>query len=127
MVDYLNPSSIQFDPKMGLSSGAATESLVFAAALALDLTTMKRNVDAVTIADEVRIVFQNLDDILGEAGLSRRDIVKTTCYLRNDEDRFDFIAAYKEQIGAGPFPARCTLTVGLASDVRVQIEAIAVR
>lgn len=127
MTQYLNPAAVGDYAAAGLSSGTATESLVFAAGLAMDPDTLKRRSDAVTLADEVRIAFENLDHILGEAGLSRRDIVKTTCYLRHDEHRGELIPAYKEAFGDGPYPARCTFVVGLASDLRVQIDAIAVR
>lgn len=127
MTQYLNPASVGDYSGVGLSSGTATESLAFATGLAMDPTTLRRREDAVTIADEVRIAFENIDAILGEAGLSRSDVVKTTCYLRNGEHRFEFIPAFKDAFGDGPYPARCTFVVGLASNIRVQIDVIAVR
>lgn len=127
MTQYLNPAAIGDYSSVGLSSGTATETLAFATGLAMDPVTLTRRSDAVTIADEVRIAFENIDLILGEAGLSRRDVVKTTCYLRHDEHRSEFIPAFKTAFGDGPYPARCTFVVGLASDIRVQIDVIAVR
>lgn len=127
MARYLNPAAVGDYSGLGLSSGTATDSLVFAPGIALDRATLQRRSDAVTIADEVRIVFEHIDLILAEAGLSRSSIVKTTCYLSSDDYRPEFIAAYKHEFGDGPYPARCTFVVGLAADARVQIDAIAVR
>ncbi|MDT0203047.1 RidA family protein [Nocardioides sp. AE5] len=127
MTQYLNPAAVGDYSGAGLSSGTATDSLVFTAGLAMDPETLRKRADAVTVADEVRIAFENIDHVLGEAGLTRRDIVKTTCYLAHDEHRFDFIPAYKEAFGDGPYPARCTFVVGLAADLNVQIDVIAVR
>ncbi len=127
MTQYLNPASVGDYSGAGLSSGTATESLAFATGLAMDPTTLRRREDAETLEDEVRIAFENIDSILGEAGLSRKDIVKTTVYLRNDSDRGALIPAYKAEFGEGPYPARCTFVVGLAADLRVQIDVIAVR
>lgn len=127
MTQYLNPTGMGDYSQFGLSLGTATDSLAFAAGIALDTTTMRRRADAVTITDEVRIVFENLDQILGEAGLSRKDIVKTTCYLSDAEHRPEFLDAFKSELGAGPYPHRCTFILGLAADTRVQIDAIAER
>lgn len=127
MIEYYNPESIGDFSAAGLSSGTGTDELVFAPGLAIDVGTMKRRVSAVTIADEVAACFENIDAILAEAGLNRSDIVKTTCFLQEEEYRMDFIAAYKEMFGSGPYPARNTFVLGVASDCRVQIETIAVR
>lgn len=127
MTAYLNPSELGDFSAAGLSSGTATDVFVYAAGLALDPTTMSRRADAATVGDETRICLHNIDLVLAEAGLTRRDIVKTTCYLRDDSYRMEFIEAYREAFGAGPFPARATLVLGLASDLRVQIEAIALQ
>ncbi|WP_033294114.1 RidA family protein [Amycolatopsis jejuensis] len=127
MPTYLNPPELGDYRPMGLSSGTGTESLVYAAGLAMDPDTMRRRADAVTIADEVRICLENIGLILRDAGLGRSDIVKTTCYLRDDAYRREFIEAYRAAFGEGPYPARCTFVLGIASDLRVQIEAVAVR
>lgn len=110
----------------GVSAGAATEPLVFAAALAIDLETMKRVAEADTIANETRVCLRRLEGILREAGCTLRDIAKTTCYLSDEAYRSEFIDAYKEVFEPGPYPARCSFVLGLAGDCRVQIEAIAV-
>ncbi|GEE01642.1 hypothetical protein nbrc107696_22440 [Gordonia spumicola] len=127
MIEYYNPESVGDFTAAGLSSGTGTDELVFAPGLAIDDTTMKRRASAVTIADEVAACFDNIDAILAEAGLSRSDIVKTTCFLQEEEYRMEFVGAYKSMFGDGPYPARNTFVLGIASDCRVQIETIAVR
>ena len=127
MIEYYNPDTVGDFTAAGLSSGTGTEVLVFAPGLAIDADTMKRRESAVTIADEVRCCFENISDILAEAGLGISDIVKTTCYLQEEEYRMEFIEAYKAALGDGPYPARNTFVLGIASNCRVQIEAVAVR
>lgn len=127
MITYINPPALGDYSGSGLSSGASTDLFVYAAGLALDQNTMKRREDAGTIGDEVRICLENIGIILAEEGLTLRDIVKVTCYLRDDAYRGDFIRAYTEALAPGPYPARCTFVLGLASDLRVQIEATAAK
>jgi 2-iminobutanoate/2-iminopropanoate deaminase len=123
---YLNPTVIGDFSSAGVSSGVATDVFVYAAGLAIDAETGSRRANAETIGDETRICLENVATILAEAGLSLRDVVKTTCYLRDESYRPDFIESYREVFVPGPYPARCTLILGLASNLRVQIEAIAV-
>lgn len=127
MITYLNPPALGDYSGSGLSSGASTDLFVYAAGLALDQNTMKRREDAVTIDDEVRICLENIGIILAEEGLTLRDVVKVTCYLREDAYRGEFIEAYTKAMAPGPYPARCTFVLGLASDLRVQIEATAAK
>ncbi|MGQ7937545.1 RidA family protein [Paraburkholderia sp. D1E] len=127
MTRYLNPPELGDYSAAGLSSGTATDLFVYAAGLALDPTTMRRRVDAASIGDETRICLRNIETLLAEEGLTLRDVVKTTCYLRDESYRGEFIEAYREKLGAGPYPARCSFVLGIASDLRVQIEAIAAR
>jgi 2-iminobutanoate/2-iminopropanoate deaminase len=125
MIQYINPPELGDYTPSGLSSGTASDKFVYAAGLALDHATMKRRADAQTIAEETRICLENIGIILAEAGLGLRDIVKTTCYLRDEAYRGEFIEAYRDVFAPGPYPARCSFVVGLASDLRVQIEATA--
>ena len=111
----------------GVSSCVVTDHLVYASALAIDLKTMKRVPEAQTIADETRIVIKRLESVLAEAGCTLRDIAKTTCFVRDEAYRFDFVYAYKECFDPGPYPSRATYSIGLAGDCRVQIDAIAIR
>jgi 2-iminobutanoate/2-iminopropanoate deaminase len=127
MITYINPTQLGDYSGSGLSSGTATSAFVYAAGLALDQNTMKRRADAGTIADEVRICLENIGIILAEQGLTLRDVVKTTCYMRDEAYRGEFITAYKAQFDPGPYPARCSFVLGLASDLRIQIEAVAAK
>ncbi|MBV6759805.1 RidA family protein [Rhodococcus opacus] len=127
MIDYLNPVDLGDFSQQGLSSGTASDVFVYAAGLALDPVTMARREDAESIADETRICLGNVSTILAEAGLTLRDVVKTTCYLQDEAHRFEFLDAYKGVFGEGPYPARSTFVLGIASNLRVQIEAVAVR
>jgi 2-iminobutanoate/2-iminopropanoate deaminase len=126
MTDYLNPQALGDFSAAGLSSGVASEVFVYAAGLALDPNTMKRRADADSIGNETRICIRNIETILAEAGLTLRHIVKTTCYLRDESYRGEFIEAYKGVFDPGPYPARCSFVLGLAADLRIQIEAVAV-
>lgn len=127
MTEFLNPPELGDFTSAGLSSGAATEVFVYAAGLALDPNTLRRRADADTVGAETRICLRNIKAILAGTGLTLRHVVKTTCYLSNEAHRGEFIAAYREVFDPGPYPARCTFVLGLAADLRVQIEAVAVR
>jgi 2-iminobutanoate/2-iminopropanoate deaminase len=98
---------------------------VYASSLAIDVEKMQRLPEADTIANETRVVLQRITAQLEKAGLTLRDVVKTTCYLRDESYRMEFIDAYREVFSPGPYPARCTVVLGLAADCRVQIEAVA--
>jgi len=127
MINYHNPEELGDYSALGLSSGTSTDKFVYAAGLAMDPTTHKKRADAPTVADEVRICIENIEHVLKAENLTRRDIIKTTCYLRSNEQRGEFIQAYKAAFGEGPYPARCTFVLGIASDLNVQIDAIAAK
>lgn len=127
MTTYLNPPDLGDFSAVGLSSGTATDSLVFTAGLALDPVTLRRRSDVSSIGEETTAAIENIRTVLREAGLDLQDIVKTTCYLSDDSYRSEFMAAYTRAFGEGPYPARCTFVIGLVADIRVQIEAVAVR
>jgi 2-iminobutanoate/2-iminopropanoate deaminase len=121
-MQYLSPTN-----GAGNASGTVTDDLVFASAVAIDVSTMRRVAEADTIEHETAVVLSQIADLLGQAGLTLRDIAKTTCYISDEADRMDFIMAYKKHFDPGPYPARCTFVMGLAGDCRVQVDAIADR
>lgn len=127
MTQFLNPPELGNFTAAGLSSGTATDIFVYAAGLALDPKTLRRRADAENVAAETRICLRNIETVLAESGLTLRHVVKTTCYLSNEAHRGEFIAAYRDVFDPGPYPARCSFVLGLAADLRVQIEAVAVR
>lgn len=80
-----------------------------------------------TIAEELGRCFEVLDTALGEAGMSRSDLVKTTCWITDEEHRAEFISAYRDACADGVYPARVTMVAGLPGNCRVAIEAVAYR
>ncbi|MCG3754076.1 RidA family protein [Amycolatopsis sp. Poz14] len=111
----------------GSSSGSASGDFVFASAVAIDPATMRRIPEARTVAEETRAVLALVEDHLAQAGCGLRDVVKTTCYVSEETDRMEFIQAYRDVFAPGPYPARCTVVMGIAGDCRVQVDAIAYR
>jgi 2-iminobutanoate/2-iminopropanoate deaminase len=69
---------------------------------------------------------RNLEQVLLAAGSRLSDVVKTTCFLADIGDFAEFDAAYRE-LFPQPLPARSTVGVALAANLRFEIEAIAVR
>ncbi|MCW3007073.1 MAG: putative translation initiation inhibitor, YjgF family [Solirubrobacterales bacterium] len=126
-VKFLNPADQPDFARYGLSLGVATETLVFAAGMACDTENGTRMKEAKTITDETRICLEMVDATLREAGCTLRDVVKTTCYLHDRHYYAEFVEAYREFFGEGPYPSRCTFYVGIGGDCRVEIDAIAVR
>lgn len=113
--------------KYGLSSGAAAGGYVFAAGMALDLETLERHADAVTVTDEVNRCWDSIERTLALGDATLKDVMKVTCWLADESDRAEFLTAYRARYGEGPYPARCTLVAGLAGGCRVQIDAVALR
>lgn len=123
---FLNPAGEQL-AAFGLSAGAATRELVFAASMAMDTETLSRVPEATTIAAETRIVLANVARTLGEAGCTLDDVVKATCYLADDSYRAEFWGAWAEVFAPETKPTRLTFVAGVAGDCRVQVDVIAVR
>lgn len=113
-------------PLGGLARGAKTPHFVYASGLAYDAATGKRQEAADTIAKETLICLQRIEEVLAEAGCTKRDIAKTTCYITDDSTRREFMETYKAFFDPGPYPSRCTVKLGLTGGCRVQIEATAI-
>ena len=78
-----------------------------------------------SIESETRQVLENVRAILGAAGLTLAQVVKTTCYLADMNDFQAFNAVYATYFTDQP-PARTTIQAGrLPGDIRVEVEAIA--
>ncbi|RKX31124.1 MAG: RidA family protein [Verrucomicrobia bacterium] len=77
-----------------------------------------------TIEEETARTLANLERILGEAGCTRDDVVKCTCYLADMDDFEGFNRAYGEFF-TGTRPARTTVGAQLMKSIRVEIDAIA--
>jgi 2-iminobutanoate/2-iminopropanoate deaminase len=79
------------------------------------------------VAAQTRRVLDNLVAVLQAGGSSPEQVVKTTIFLADMNDFATVNAVYGEYFPAAP-PARSTVQVArLPRDVRVEIEAIALR
>ncbi len=121
------PEGPQYDDSYPLSQGIETETMVFANGMAFDNDTRTRRADAVTIADETRIVLDGLQAILADAGASLADVVKTTVYLSERAFYDEMNSVYRTYWEPGDFPVRATIYVGIGSQCRVEIDVIAVK
>lgn len=115
----------EFDPIQ--ASGVVVDGYLLATGTALDPATGQRSSAVETITDEVAHCFAVIDDVLGQAGMSRADLVKTTCWITDESYRQEFIEAYRDQCAPGVFPARVTMVAGLPGGCRVTIEAVAAK
>src|SRR5664280_2268716 len=80
-----------------------------------------------TPKEQARKALENMRATLTAAGLAMDDVVKTTIFL-HDMDDFGAVNEIYAEFFAEPYPARSTVQVArLPKDVRVEIEAIAVR
>lgn len=79
------------------------------------------------VAEQTRLVMENLSAILEEAGASLGAVVKTTVYLADLDDFAAMNEVYGRYFGEHR-PARSTVQVArLPKSVRVEIDAIAVK
>ena len=77
------------------------------------------------IEDETRLVMKNIEAILGKAGLTFGNIVKTTIFLK-DLKNFEMVNKVYGSYFTHDFPARETVEVSrLPKDVNVEISVIA--
>ncbi len=110
-----------------LSPGIETEQFVFAVGMAVDEETGSKMDAAATVEDETRICLEGLEAVLGEAGCSLRDVVKTTVYLSAPEHYEPMNATYREYWDDGEEPVRCSVFVGIGASCRVEIDVVAVK
>lgn len=82
---------------------------------------------AIVARDQARVSLDNMKAQLAEVDLGMDAVVKTTIFLTNMDD-FGAINEVYAEFFTEPFPARSTVEVArLPKDVKVEIEAIAVR
>lgn len=78
------------------------------------------------VAEQARIVLENLGNVLAAAGASYANVVKTTIFLTDMNDFSVVNAIYGERFPLDP-PARATVAAaGLPRGARVEIDAIAI-
>jgi 2-iminobutanoate/2-iminopropanoate deaminase len=92
----------------------------------LSLRPGDKELSAGDIGSQTEQVFANLRAILGAAGTSLDNLVKTTVFLQNLDDFAGMNEGYSKHVCERP-PARSTVEVAkLPSGALVEIEAIAV-
>ena len=78
------------------------------------------------VADQTRMVLNNLKAVLEDAGSSLPQIIKATVFLKDMNDFQAMNAVYQEFFESSTAPARSTIEVArLPKDVLVEIEAVA--
>lgn len=78
------------------------------------------------IKSQTQQVLENIKAVLNHEGLTLKNIVKTTVFLKNMNDFAEMNAVYGEYFSENP-PARSAIEVArLPKDVLVEIECIAV-
>lgn len=79
------------------------------------------------VTEQTKRVFDNLEAVVGDAGLSMDDVVKCNVFLTTMDDFPEMNAVYAERFSE-PYPARSTVAVaGLPLGARVEIELVALR
>jgi 2-iminobutanoate/2-iminopropanoate deaminase len=78
------------------------------------------------IGRETEVTLQRIDAILGQAGCTRADVVKTTVHLSDIRDFEGFNAAYATFFkDVAVLPARTTVQSVLWNGIKVEIDAVA--
>lgn len=108
------------------SQAIEANGMIFASGqIAIDPSTGELNMG--TIEEQTRIVLSNLKAVLEAAGSSLDKAVKCTVFLQDLNDYGKMNAVYGEFFKP-PYPARAAVQVArLPRDVKVEIEAIAVK
>ena len=79
------------------------------------------------IKNQTKIALENIAEILKAAGLSMKDVVKTTVFMSNLDEFSEMNEVYGKYFSEGK-PARSTVQVAkLAFNTKIEIDAIAVK
>ncbi len=108
------------------SQAIEANGFVFASGqIALDPKTGELN--SGSVEEQTRLVLNNLKSVFEAAETSLDNVVKCNVYLQDMEDYSGMNAVYGEFFSS-PYPARAAVQVArLPKDVKVEIEAIAVK
>jgi 2-iminobutanoate/2-iminopropanoate deaminase len=108
------------------SQAIEANGLVFASGqIAIDPATGELNNGS--IEEQTRLVLTNLKAVMEAAGSSMANVIKCTVFLHNLEDYAAMNSIYGDFFSS-PYPARAAVQVArLPKDVKVEIEAIAVK
>lgn len=84
-------------------------------------------VEATDIEGQSRQVMKNLEAVLNQAGASFKNVIKTTCFLKDvAKDFSNFNAIYDEAMGESKPARSCVGVAELPKGVLVEVEVIAV-
>jgi 2-iminobutanoate/2-iminopropanoate deaminase len=100
--------------------------MIFASGqIAIDPATGELNTGS--IEEQTRLVLNNLKAVVEAAGSSFDNVIKCTVFLQDMNDFSRMNAVYAEFFKA-PYPARAAVQVArLPKDVKIEIEAVAVK
>jgi 2-iminobutanoate/2-iminopropanoate deaminase len=77
------------------------------------------------VDQQTRQALENLKNVLKEAGISLKNTIKTTVYIK-DMNAFSIVNKIYAEYFSEPFPARsCVEVARLPKDVLIEIEAVA--
>lgn len=79
-----------------------------------------------TFDEEMRRSMDNVARVLADAGLTMRDVIRVTSYVRDSADGPRYNEIYREYF-SDPLPARTTLSNCLSPALRFEVDVIAVR
>lgn len=80
-----------------------------------------------SVAEQTRLVIQNIQAVLAAAGATLSNVVKTTVFLKDMNTFAEMNGVYAEYFGESK-PARSTVEVArLPKDVLVEIEVLAIQ
>ena len=125
--DYARPSS--FSRALSIDLGTTTMVLISGTA---SVDEYGATIHTGDFRAQLWRTFRNITELLKAEGMSWKDIVRTTCYLRDierDYDDFNEVrTAFYDWLGLDPLPASTAIQARICrSDLLVEIEAIAVR
>jgi 2-iminobutanoate/2-iminopropanoate deaminase len=108
------------------SQGIEVNGIVFASGqIAIDPVTGELNTGP--IEEQTRLALKNLKGVIEESGCTLKNVVKCTVFLEDMDDFSKMNSVYSEFF-MPPYPARAAVQVArLPKDVKVEIEAIAVK
>ncbi len=79
-----------------------------------------------TFEEEMRRSMANVEGVLASAGLTLRDVVRVTSYVRDSVDGPQYNEIYRDYFTA-PLPARTTISNCLSPALKFEVDVIAVR
>jgi 2-iminobutanoate/2-iminopropanoate deaminase len=108
------------------SQGISANGLVFASGqIPIDPASGELSTEGIEV--QTRLVLKNLQAVLEAGGCSLAQVVKCTVFLQDMND-FDQMNTVYSEFFQPPYPARAAVQVArLPKDVKVEIEAIAVK